>query len=245
MKRLSAELEVRLLVAFFFVGAVFGVAVSEVNLPIDSSVWFSAAATLVAAFVGAWSAFKLQDRAKNRENTAQNIAAANRALFTLLWQSNSLKLLQRDFLDTYRESPGRHIEIKPLPPQSEANSKFSLEDLSFMAEPKHQNLLFKLLLEEARYGEAVKTVNMRSQLLTEVQIMIEKRGIMHGGQYSGEELRAAMGDYAYHQLKALTDALYFHVDRTVESTIEAKDELRKALKEIFPNEKFIDYELIG
>ena len=46
--------------------------------------------TLVAAFSGAWFAFLLNDRAKARETTRQQVAALNRAQFTLIRQGSCL-----------------------------------------------------------------------------------------------------------------------------------------------------------
>lgn len=239
---MRAEAEIAILVGFFFGGAAFGAYVSEGDIQMDQATWLSALATLVAAFLGAWSAFKLQDRSRQREERKQNIAAGNRALFNLLRQSNSLKLIQRDYLDEHRDHPGRHLMIMPLPLQSYEDLNFDLRELAFMAEPKHQDLLFKLTIEEARYAEAIKTMNMQSEFRSQVRAVLSKAGIKHGEKYSGEDLKVAMGDFAYHQLKSLIDALYFHVDRTIESTIEVKNDLRDALKELYPDAKFLDFE---
>lgn len=239
---MTAEAEIALMVGFFIGGTAFGMGISEGVIQWDQTVWIGALATLVAAFVGAWSAFKLQDRAKQREERRQNVAAGNRALFNLLRQSNSLKLIQLDFLDEHRDHPGRHLTMQPVPQQSYDDTKFDLRELSFMAEPKHQNLLFKLTIEEARYAEAIKTMNMQSEFRTQVQAVIANAGIQHGREYSGDELHTAMGDFAYHNLKSLTDALFFHVDRTIQSGIEVKDELRAALKELYPDAQYLDFE---
>jgi hypothetical protein len=56
-------------------------------------------------------------------------------------------------------------------------------------------------------------------------------------------MKKAMGDYAFNQLRALTDALYFHVDRSAESTIALKNEARKAFEELFPGKELIDFEI--
>lgn len=211
----------------------------------DYSGWLSAFATLIAAFLGAWFAFKLQDRAKFREEVKANVAAGNRALFNLLRQANSLKLIQRDHLDEHRDNPGRHLMIQPVPQQAHEDTKFDLRELSFMAAPKHQDLLFKLIIEEARYAETIKTLNMLSEFSSQVQRVVAHAGIEHGREYTGEELRTAMGDFAYHQLRSLTDALYFHVDRTVDSTMDVKNALITSLIEMYPKTQFLDFELLA
>lgn len=209
----------------------------------DLSVWLGAATTLVAAFFGAWAAFKLNSREKQREIDQKNYEAASHALFTLLWISNSLKLIQSDYLDKYRNDQFRFLQIPSLPPYSMDNAKFSARDLAFMVLPKHKDLVFKLLIEEARYREVVNTLNLRSELRTEVESELSKHGYEHGESYDINDMKKAMGDYAFNQLRALTDALYFHVDRSAESTIALKNEARKAFEELFPGKELIDFEI--
>lgn len=73
--------------------------------------WLNPLATLIASFGGAWAAFKLQASDKASDTRRANVVAANRILLTLMQQANTLKLCQKDQIDPYRDSPGRHFEI--------------------------------------------------------------------------------------------------------------------------------------
>lgn len=202
-------------------------------------------ATLVAAFAGSWAAFKFQQFQKNKEDTENKIAAGNRALMTLLQQANTLKLFQSDFIEPYRNSPGRHIQIQPVLPFQEDTLVFDVRSLEFLFTPEYQQVLMDLVLEENRYREAIKSINTRSRHHFEVvQPKLARAGVREGGEYTGEQFKAALGDHDYVHLKRLTDAIVLHVDRTVDSLVSMKGRLRAALLKQFPKGKFVDFELI-
>jgi len=201
--------------------------------------------TLVAAFAGAWAAFKLQQFQKNKEDTKLNIAAGNRALIILLQQFNALKLFQIDFIEQFRDSPGRHMQILPALPFQEDSLFFDLRPLEFLLSPEQQQVLMDLLIEENRYRETIKAINTRSRHHFEVvQPKLAGAGFKEGGEYTGEQFRAVLGDHDYVHIKRLTDAVILHVDRTVESLFAMKGRLRSALLQQYPNSKFIDFELL-
>lgn len=177
-------------------------------------------ATLVAAFAGAWLAFVYQNRQKANEEVRQNISAGNRALVTLFQQANALKLYQIDMIDPYRDSPGRHIQMRPTLPFQEDSMSFDVKSLDFLLSPVTVQVVLDLILEEARYREAIKAINARSQHhFSVVQPKLESAGIIEGGEYTGQDFRNALGELDYMHLKRLTDAVVLHVDRTIESLV--------------------------
>lgn len=202
-------------------------------------------ATLVAAFAGSLSAFRFQQFQQNKEDTENKIAAGNRALILLLQQANTLKLFQSDFIDPYRNSPGRHIQIQPTLPFQEDSLVFDIRSLEFMFNPEYQQVLMDLILEENRYREVIKSINTRSRHHFEVvQPKLAQAGVKEGEEYTGEQFKAALGDHDYVHLKRLTDAIVLHVDRTVDSLMAMKDRLRAALLKQFPKGKFVDFGLL-
>ena len=203
-------------------------------------------ATLVAAFAGAWFAFVYQNRQKVNDEIRQNISAGNRALVTLFQQANSLKLYQVDMIQPHRNSPGRHIQIQPTLPFQEDSLSFEVKSLDFLLTPDTAQILLDLILEEARYREAIKAINARSQHhFAAVQPKLENAGIVEGREYTDQDFRNALGDLDYMHLKRLTDAVVLHVDRTIESLISMKDRLRGALVGKYPKGKFINFELLN
>lgn len=203
-------------------------------------------ATLVAAFAGAWLAFVYQNRQRANEEVRQNISAGNRALVTLFQQANSLKLYQIDIVEPHRNSPGRHIQVRPTLPFQEDSLSFDVRALDFLLVPETTQVVLDLILEEARYREAIKAINARSRLhFAVVQPKLESAGIREGGEYSGQDFRNALGELDYMHLKRLTDAVVLHVDRTIESLVAIKDRLRTALVGKYPAGKFINFELLN
>lgn len=202
-------------------------------------------ATLIAAFAGAWFAFIYQNRQKESEECRQNIAAGNRALVTLFQQTNSLKRYQLDMIEPHRSNPGRHIQIQPTLPYQEDSLTFDIKSLDFLLTPKSVQVVLDLILEEARYKEAIKAINARSEHhFSVVQPKLASAGIIEGRDYSDQDLRNALGELDYLHLKRLTDAIVLHVDRTVGSLVEGKNRLREALVEKYPKGQFVNFELL-
>ena len=231
------------IVTFLIAGA--AEAATEGNAAVSIGDIVNPLATLVAVFAGSWAAFKFQQFQQNKENTENKIAAGNRALMTLLQQANTLKLFQSDFIEPYRNSPGRHIQIQPSLPFQEDSLVFNVRSLEFLFTPEYQQVLMDLILEENRYREAIKSINTRSRHHFEVvQPKLALAGVKEGGEYTGEQFKAALGDHDYVHLKRLTDAIVIHVDRTVDSLVTMKGRLRAALLKQFPKGRFVDFELM-
>lgn len=203
-------------------------------------------ATLIAAFAGAWLAFVYQNRQKTIDEVRQNISAGNRSLITLFQQANTLKLYQIDIIERHRKSPGRHIQMRPTLAFQEGSLSFEIKSLDFLLPPDTAQVLLDLILEEARYSEAIKAINARSQHhFTVVQPKLESAGIVEGGEYSDQDFRNALGELDYMNLKRLTDAVVLHVDRTIETLVSMKNRLREALVAKYPDGKFINFELLN
>jgi hypothetical protein len=240
---MGGGLPVFAMVTFLIAGAVE--AATKENAAVSIGDIVNPLATLVAAFAGSWAAFKFQQFQQNKEDTENKIAAGNRALMTLLQQANTLKLFQIDFIEPYRNSPGRHIKIQSTLPFQEDSLVFDVRSLEFMFTPEYQQVLMDLILEGNRYREAIKSINTRSRHHFDVvQPKLAHAGFKNGGEYTGEEFKAALGDRDYVHLERLTDTVVLHVDRTVDSLVAMKGRLRAALLKQFPKGKFVDFELL-
>lgn len=234
------------MIAFFFVGFAVASFLAGSHMPTTVGDIVNPLATLVAAFMGAWAAFRLQTIQKRDEEKRTHIAAGNRALSTLMQQANTLKLFQNDFITPFRNDPGRQFAIQPTLPYQEDALPFDFRSLDFLSHPEQQQTLFELSIEENRFREALKAINTRSRHHFEiVQPMLMAAGIQEGREYTVDQFRAAIGDLHYIHLKRLTEAVIIHVDRTVESLCAMKDRLRKALREECPEGRFLNFELLN
>ncbi len=201
--------------------------------------------TLLATFFGAWFAYKLRDNAKTRDERKSNIGAANRALFTVFQQINSLKIRQIDMIDPVRNHPGRFIAMQPVLREEHDNLRFDFSSLGFLLETQYKQIVLDLFIEEQRFHEAVKTINYRSALhMQQVQPILEHAGIQEGVDCTKEELAIVLGPRLYTTLQRATDQVVFHVDRTIATLSEVKGKMIKAFKELYPEGDFLNFELL-
>ncbi len=204
-----------------------------------------AVATLIAAFFGAWFAYRLQDKAKVREERASNISAANRVLFTVFQQINSLTLLQRDIIDPVRNHPMKFIAMQPVMPEQQEDIQFDFSSLGFLLNTKHKQIVLDLFIEQQRFREAIKAISYRSALhIQQVQPSLERAGIQEGVDYTIEELGKVLGPRLYKTLQHATDQIIYYVDRTIASIDEVKGKMIKAFKELYPEGEFLNFELL-
>ena len=123
-----------------------------------------AVATLLAAFFGAYFAYRLQDKAKMRAERKSNISAANQALFMVFQQVNSLKLYQVDMIDPVRNHPAKFIAMQAVLHEKHEDIQFDFSSLGFLLNTKHKQIVLDLFIEQQRFREAIKAINYRSAL---------------------------------------------------------------------------------
>lgn len=200
----------------------------------------SGALTLVAAFAGSWSAFKLEDRARNRVSTRKQIAAINRAQFVLIQQWNELWNLKSKVIDPQRDNPVRFIAMRPCPPCGTSTPRQEISDLLFLLETDDREFLFLLMLEQNRFDTATWAMNDRSRThIDELQPKLRESGVRERTSYSLEELRDRLGEELMLRLSRGTDAAIEQVDLTAASTSDLVTRFREAMKARYPKERII------
>lgn len=202
-------------------------------------------ATLLAAFFGAWFAYRLQNKAKEKERKAKDMTSANRAIFTVFQMVNSLHQYRRDIINPYRDKPGMAVAMPSTLPQTHERTEFDFESLSFLLGTTHKKIVFDLFIEEQRFGEALKAINYRSALVVhQMQPALVGAGIQEGADYPQETFAQALGPLLYKSLQRATEQVVFHVDLTVESLRDTKSKMLKAFRELFPGSDFLDFETV-
>ena len=211
----------------------------------DANVVIASLATLGAAFIGSWFAFRLQDRAKQRKEIKDHVDKANELLFALFQKLNALKLFQIDSVDPWRDDPGRMIGMQPILDFKLPEAPFRPESISFLLKTKYKQLLFDAHIEEQRFGVAQNIIRHRSSLHYQaVQPALHAAGIVEGKEYTSTQYKAVLGELLYQHLKRSTDQVVIHVDETVRSGEDLTKKLIKALKEIYPDKEFIEFVLL-
>jgi hypothetical protein len=205
----------------------------------------SAIATLLAAFFGAWFAYRLQDRANVRKERTLNVSAANQALFTVFQQVNSLKVFQLDMIDPVRKHPGKFIAMQPILRDKYEDIHLNFPSLGFLLNSKHKQIVLDLFIEQQRFREAIKAINYRSALhIKQVQPALERAEIKEGVDYTKEELAKVLGPRLFKLMQRATEQVISNVDRTVCSLDSVKEKMIKAFKELYPEGDFLNFELL-
>ena len=205
---------------------------------------FNSLATLFAAFIGAWFAFRLQNKNDlNKEESIKHLSG-NKVLFQLMDEINWLHNLQDQQINPYRTDPARMFRMKPdisMPPES----AMDIECLSFILLTKHADLLGKLAIERRKFEQAVQIQKRRSTFyLEDIYPVLEKGGIKHGQDMDEQELRNLLGDQKWMLLESLTNHLIEQVDQTISSHTNMASELQSALTITMPKRKFIKFSII-
>lgn len=205
----------------------------------------TAASTLLAAFLGAWLAYRLQDNVRERNERNTNVSAANKALFTVFQQVNSLRLFQMDFIDPYRGNPAIFISMSPIMQEDHKEIRYDFDSLNFLLNTKHKQIVLDLFIEQQRFEAAIKAINYRSDLhLQQVQPALALAGIKENVDYPAEAFAKALGPLLFKTLQRQTEQVVYHVDRTVKSLEEVKRKMRTIFQELFTGKNFLDFELL-
>ena len=206
----------------------------------------SAIPSLVAVFLGAWLAFKFQNLARKKETRANAVAAGNRTIFTLMRQYNSLLLLQRDIIEPARSHPLRFVAMLPSLNLDYKDLKFDIDSLSFILETSHRHCLADLFMAEQKFQTAMLLFDERSRLhLQTVQPLLEKAGLIennNGTCTTKQEVEGVLGARVSNYLSRLTDDAIEHIDLAVKDLKETSDNLNRALKQLYPEGQFINFE---
>jgi len=204
-----------------------------------------ALATLIAAFYGAKYAFQFQRDKEKEEIKKRNIVSGNSTIFSMMRMTTALRNIQIQIIDPARNRPARFLQMRPSLPLIDDEIRLNIESLYFLIETDERNILGELVTEEARYRTALNTINERSRLhREEVQPLLERAGIVEGGDYSLAQIEAALGNRRYITIQQATEQAIDHVDNTVVSLQQVANKLRASLKKAYPDETIIGFEII-
>lgn len=197
--------------------------------------------TLAAAFLGAYAAFKLESNNRKKQIEEQDVAAGNRALFTLTQIWSRLRQYQKEMIEEYRTREDAWLNLPAGMPIQDNGLTLDMNDLSFLLQSKPA--IFQLIFLEAdRFRLAAEMINQRNELvLSQVHPRMSAAGVRVGGAESFENMESILTIGVVHQLKVYTAGIIKNVDEDLISSFEAYERLRASLKEIYPNRKFLDF----
>jgi hypothetical protein len=209
----------------FFVGIISGILIHHKWNYLPWKEMLLAIPTLLAAFVGAWIAFKLEDKLRTEEQQKKNISACNKAIYILSKQYDVLLELQNKISNSLEQ----RREMETVPYMDYKDLKLNIEELLFFQDTSHKDILSRLFETEKKFHKTIDLFNKRSQVY-------QKRLKPCLAPDKEEQLK--------NELETLTDKVILFTDDAIEFIDKLQDNLTKAIKDIYPESNPISFEQI-
>jgi hypothetical protein len=196
---------------------------------------------LVGTFFGAYAAFILERRDRERERLNEDIAQGNLALLTLWQMWEVVSGFKKSVVDMAPDDHGRWLNMNVTLPEQEHQFHFEPSKLYFLFESKDKQLLADLILEERRFYSLIQEINKRSDLmLNKVWPRLTAAGIERARQYyEVSEINRIVGAGYLAEARVLADGLVAHTNENFDSFQVTFKRLRAILLEQFPGKNFI------
>lgn len=237
---MKGDTEVILMISFFFVGAALMAYAEELSaIPYMEPV-SGAIATLVAAFVGARYAFKLQLAQLDQQKTKEQVEAGNKVIFELISTHNKFLVIRKQFIEEHRQKPARHFFILPMAGNIKT-LQLNFDSLTFLFDSEDPNLLGRLAMFEQEVASTLGVIEQRSRLHVDiVQPSIEKLEQKTGMQLDLTQIEKELGTRHTQTLKMLTDFMIEGVDEVISAAEQHIEETNRILKAKFPGHMIIE-----
>jgi hypothetical protein len=202
-------------------------------------------ATLIGALLGAMLAYIFQRMfLKNQEHKVA-LMSAHRTMFALLQQINTIVLIQRDYVHSQLDSPGRFISIPATPPYDTSKNVLDMTDLSFLIDTATGRVvLYEFYMAQENYVEALNQWNLRSLLhLQQVQPALASSSIQLGATVNLEYIeKEVLGRLLYGSIVNATDNCLVSLRRAFEKLVESKTKVRAYAVKRFKTNDFTDFD---
>ena len=207
------------------------------------SIAITAVSTLLAAFLGAWFAFQLNERREQRKLRNARKSAVNRGLYAISRMWNNVRMYQKEVIGPAQKSPAPWLSMQATVTANYGEVYFPIEELAFMLDDENADLYARLLLEEQRYQLAIAMITEISKITgDELYPKMEALGYRRGQKVNGREVAERLGPALTQKLSDLTSSIITHVDEDIKSLTSIFGEFRVAMTTYFEGEKLVDVE---
>ena len=230
---MKGDTEVALFILFFLSGFAVAHMIDSLELVGWLEVIVTSVTTLFAAFLGAWYAFRLQNKKEAEVLIRNDLKVGNGTIFRLLNLQNRLLNYHAQVLNPVRDHDALFFRLQPSAPMARDEFTPDIDGLSFLFQ-KEPNLIGEVHTAISKYAASIDAINIRSTLHIDVQRKIEEAGFQQGDDRTWDDLRKIAGERDFHTLQQLTDQLVEIVDSSVVYLGETVDKLSYAITEIHP-----------
>ena len=201
-------------------------------------------ATLLAAFLGAWFAFKFQRDQDSSKTRSQNLQAANLNLSLLAAQIHQLSSIKRHFAGDAEDQESRAYRLKPIIPiENTETLALDFPSLSFALE-RNPALVANLSSDQKDINTAIGLIRWRSELhIKLVQPAVEQLQAEHGGKKFPENINELIKDKlgwrSNFEITDATERMLSTLDHACETAGVAFRMLQDATLAVYPDAKLI------
>jgi hypothetical protein len=201
-------------------------------------------ATLVGAFLGAMLAFLFQIVFQYRQERKAERLAAHRILFCLLQQTNTIILVQKDFIAPHLQSPVKFLEIPAVPDFDITKNLFDFSSFTFLLKSQvSRKIMYDLYLAQESYVETLRAMNERSRFhRQELQPKMAAAGIGSGKAVTMAEIQSTLGPLVFGTMVNATEQLLEIMQRTFKKLTAVKKAFRAYAVEYFSSTDFTDFD---
>lgn len=172
---------------------------------------FIAVATLAGAWVGAWAAFRYERAHRSEDATNREVDSLGRVFFALVSQQNFYFRVGEDYLDRFRDLPGREFAMpgaEDFAPAVPVNQT----DLLFLMSTEYASLINDVVRADAAYHMVAGLLKKLSRAKQRFQLKLEASGALDG-EKSVRELIDIAGPVLANSLTGTTEDLFkFHAE---------------------------------
>jgi len=207
---------------------------------LDSKTIAGTVATLVAAFAGAYFAYKFNENREKQRKDDIDLASANKVIFTLVRLYNHIASFNNQFILPHKNSPNAYISIQPLFGNSDTNLVLDYDSISFLFAHRKPEILSEIAELENLFSTFIETEKARSHMnLNIVQPAMEKAGIANGTSITLGEIDKLLGDRTSVIMKSLTDELINITECGEKQSEQVIKKLHEVMVGIFPDKNVV------
>ena len=215
------------------------ISIENTVLPVSLDYLYKGITVLIAAFVGAFSAFKLNSKKEDDKKYTKQKLAMNKAIFVSIRQINALKNMQKEFAK-YTNELDKAFKLPAMKPPCYDELKYNFDELSFLLED-HPQVMMNLVIEQERFEQAFSSIEIRNDFYVhDVQPVLSKLAL-NGKDIIVAEFAKALGERLFEGAINGANTMYFHIETTNTSIVEMHDELSVVARKVFIGEKFVKW----
>lgn len=198
---------------------------------------------LLGTFVGAFLAFRLQEYREEIKDEKTRKASLNRALLVLGVQHNEIRSYLK-LIAPYKDEIEIAFNFPGIQPQEKFEVSQKIDDLNFLLESGYPNLLFEIIIEQGRFDQTMEAIRIRNIFyVRELQPVLAAKKL-NKKSLSRMDLETEVGEYLFGSAVNGANSMASHIRSSNESLPALFENLRKISKQLYPAEKFVEFDLL-